>query len=454
MVIRLAWVLIAVIFGAGDRANQIGAPPESAGALEVSTYPGTCVEATEMRLWELRTSPSGTIGAMGRQPAKSVDCHWTVVALPPGTYQADLLAPGGSGGSSEPFVIRADEVTRVVIAPAVVRVEGRVSAGNRPLGAAALAFNPRQRFWGAISTSTDASGRYSVILARPGQYDLVLQGTSAPAGMKRVEVTAGINTIDWIMTGRGNVTVRVSGMRSGLPTTVHVESRRASHNGDIAPGAQPILTKEGLDLDDYDVSATQGALVSRIKSVQLDASHPAIAVDVELVENRSQLIVGGPYGSALRNVRVRAVTPAQFRIRGGSIEPTATGVYPIDHLRPGMYLLIRADDVAATCRTVPLNSTVHAVLEAGRHVEIQLPADMTPAVVRELAALSDVPGSECPVPLAEFAPTVKEPVLPGRPPTFEFSHFPSTSRLGLLRFAFRPRQILVPDRGDVVVERH
>jgi hypothetical protein len=58
------------------------------------------------------------------------------------------------------------------------------------------------------------------------------------------------------------------------------------------------------------------------------------------------------------------------------------------------------------------------------------------------------------VPLAELAPSVKPPIVPGQPPMFEFAHFPSAWRLGLLRFGLPPRQILVPDRGDVVVEPH
>lgn len=118
-----------------------------------------------------------------------------------------------------------------------------------------------------------------------------------------------------------------------------------------------------------------------------------------------------------------------------------------------MHLQIRAEGLVSACRTVPLDGTVHVNLEAGRRVEVRLPRDLPPAVVRELSALSDVPGSDCPVPLADLAPTVTETAPPGQPSTFAFEHFPSTSRLGLLRFPSAPRQILVPDRGDIIIER-
>jgi hypothetical protein len=388
---------------------------------------------------------------------KSVDCRWAIDGLTPGMYQADLILPTGSGGSSELFVVREREITRVMIAPAKVRVAGRVSISGKPLALASIEFNPLGRQWGAITVTTDASGQYSTMLAAPGRYEMLLQGKSAPTAFRNIDASAGLNTFDWAITGGGKISVRVRNVRPELKATVYIESSRASHTGELASGDEPVLTKEGLDFDNYSVSARQGdALVSAFANVVLDASSPAAVVDLELLENRSVLMLTAPDWRPVSKAQVRALSPAHFMMRvNSSIQPTEPGVFPLDGLRPGTYLLIRADGFAPTCRMVPLNSTVYATLEAGRRVEVRLPRDLSPAAVRGLAALTDVPGSDCPVPLVEFAPSVKEPAGSGLPPLFEFLHFPSASRFGLLRLASPlrpPRQILVPDRGDVVVE--
>jgi hypothetical protein len=450
---RLALFVIVALFCVAVADGQTGAPPEPVGALEVSTDPNMCVEPTELRLWKLHIGPSGNISRTGRT-IENVDCRWAIDGLTPGMYQADLIVPTGSGGSSEPFVVRAQDVTYVMIAPANVRVAGRVSIGGKPLANASIEFNTRDRQRGPFTVTTDASGQYSASLAGPGQYQILLTGKSAPTVFRNLDVSAGFNTFDWAITGVGSITVRVRNIRPELKTTVHIESGRASHNGDVAPGDEPVLAKEGLDFDNYSVSAMQGdTLVSTITNVVLDASSPAAAVDLELLENRSVLILTAPDGRPVWKARVRALSPAHFMMRvNSSIQPTEPGVYPLDGLRPGTYLLIRADGYVPACRTVPLNSTVSATLEVGRRVEVRLPRDLTPAAVRELAALSDIPGSDCPVPLAEFATNVKEPVGSGQPPLFEFLHFPSSFRFDLLRLAHPPRRIVVPDQGDVLVE--
>lgn len=454
MTISFIAFVIASALGV-DPAGQAGARSDSGGTLEISTGARECVPSIELRLSELQTNPSGVTGRMGRPPVGSMECQWHIEGLEPGTYQADLLVPGGSAGSSDLFVVRDHEITRVVIVPAAVRVEGGVIVAGKPIASASVEFIPRNRQWGAISTTTGPSGRYSVALARPGLYDLVLQGTTAPTAVKSVDVVAGANAVDWIITAGGRITVRVRGLRPDLPATVRVESRRASHTGDIVPGAEPVLTKEGLEFDEYSVSAVQGdTLVSSIENVRLDVLRPVVTIEVEVGENRSQLIVSDFKGNPVPNTRIRAVVPTQNFVRGSlPIQPALTGVYPLDGLRPGTYLLIRADGLAPACVTVPRSGTVQATLAAGRRVEVQLPRDLTPAVVRELAALTDVPGSDCPVPLAEFSPIPKDLVAPGRPVTYEFGNFPSASRLGLLRFGLPPRRILVPDRGEVLIEQ-
>ena len=392
---------------------------------------------------------------MGTGPIAGIDCRWIIHGLVPGTYQVDLIQPEGSAGSSEPFAVRPNEIARVVIGRPTSRISGRISANGAPLAGVSLEIGPKDRRWGTTSVTTDANGRYAAFLARAGEYEMRLSGKSAPTTYKFVDVAAGSNTVDWALAERGSVSVRVRGIRAGLPTTVRIEARQATHTGELKSGDEPVLTKVGLGFETYSVSATQGdALVSPITNVQLDASHPEATVDVELAENRSSLVLSDPSGNAVRDARVRAVSPPQLFARGNwSLPSKEPGVYSLDGLRPGMYLQIRAAGMAPACRTVPLNGTTYATLEAGRHVDVQLPHDLSPAVVRELAALFDVPGSDCPVPLADFEPRVRQPSGVNQPLSFEFAHFPSASRLGLLRFPLPPRQILVPEVGSVIVER-
>lgn len=458
MSVRMTTFFIAFAIAATPAialAGQASARSGSGGSLEVSTVASECGPSIELRLWEVRTSASGAIGRTGRHLSAATDCRWHIEDLAPGTYQVDLLAPGGSAGSSGDVVVREHETTRVIIAPASVRVEGRVLVAGKPIGSASVDFTPSGGRWGTVEAKTDSGGRYSVILARAGTYRLLLQGTSAPTASKTVDVAAGANTIDWVISAPGRITVHVRGLRANLPVSVLVESRQASHTGEIVPGAEPVLTKEGLEFDEYSVSAVQGnAFVSAIETVRLDASHPAIDLEVEIAENRAQLIVSDFKGNPVSDVRVRAVVPAQSLVRGSyPVQPSQAGIYPLNGLRPGAHLLIRAAGLAAACVLVPRDGTVYATLETGRRVEVRMPNDLTPAVVRELAALTDIPGSECPVPLIEFQPIPKDIGAPGQPVIFEFGNFPSASRLGLLRFGLPPRRIVVPDRGDVLIER-
>jgi len=317
--------LVSLAFVVAAATAVAGQTPASGpvGAIDVSTDQARCAPATDLRLWAVQTAASGAIGRTGRWLGISPDCHWTIGDITPGTYQVDLMLPAGSAGSSALFVVREQETTRVVVAPADTLVAGRVSVSAKPVAGATLEFTPRDRQSGAITGTTGANGRYSVALAHPGQYMIFLRGKSSPTLTKYIDVAAGVNTVDWTIAGGGSV--RVKGIRPVLPTTVHIEARRAPHNGDLAPGDEPVLTKDGLDFDAYSVSAT-----------------------------------------------------------------------PV-------------------CRTVPLNGTIYVELNAGRRVEALWPRDLTPAVIQSaMAALSDVPGSDCPVPLADFSPVNQPPSALGQ----------------------------------------
>jgi hypothetical protein len=118
-----------------------------------------------------------------------------------------------------------------------------------------------------------------------------------------------------------------------------------------------------------------------------------------------------------------------------------------------MYISVQAEGLVPMCRVAPANETVYAQLEIGRRIEVAVPPEFAPAAMRELLALGDIPGSDCPVPLAAFKPQLTTPAESRNRARYEFAHFPSATRFELLRLAMTMGHVQVPDRGEVVLER-
>lgn len=258
-------------------------------------------------------------------------------------------------------------------------------------------------------------------------------------------------TVNTTVTGSGRMTVRVMGANRWSPMTVHIESSRAGTQAVLTPG-ETSLTKQGLAFDTYHVSAIQDeVLVTEIKAVRLDELHPAASVDLEISENRSALILSDPSGRPVRKAFVRPMRPGDphFLRSGLDVRETEPGRYPLDGVRPGIPLLIRTNSFVPICRVVQRHEALLVTLEPGRQIEVQFPRDITIAVARELAALSDVPGSDCPIPLSAFGPEAVTSAV--APLLFRFDHFSSSPRF-VLRRPGMTRQILVADSGPVVVE--
>jgi hypothetical protein len=278
-------------------------------------------------------SASRVVGRLGTLvPIVSrADCQWTVAGLAPGNYEADLLLPTRSGGSSPMFTISRQEITKVTIPPPAVLVDGSISLNGRPLANARLDFLNSDLAAFGTDTTTDADGRYAVTLARSGKYQLLVRARSAASAQKNVELRPGPNTVDLAIAGPGSISVRVKDARPEFPVTVHIEPGRVTNDTELARGGELSFTKEGLDFRTYHVSATEGAdrgvRTSAIKLVTLDSKHPAAAVELEIVENRSSLILVDQSDNPVRNANVRATTPVRL------VGPA----YQVKEARPGMY---------------------------------------------------------------------------------------------------------------------
>jgi hypothetical protein len=252
---------------------------------------------------------------------------------------------------------------------------------------------------------------------------------------------------------QGAITVNVRTAKSDQPVTVYIEWREGSRVPTLPAGERHILTRN-LDFGEYYVSATQGDVhVSTIQRVTISRSQPTATVDLDLAENHSSLLIVDQQWRPVAADRVGPISPAHYLMgRTNLLRETTPGEYSLDNLRPGMFVKIKAQGFVSACVTVPRNDRVVARLETGRRVEIRLPRDMTPAVVRELSALSGIPGSDCPVPLRELDFQLVGEDIRGQPLTYRSDHFSSASRFELRRFPSPPRQIVVPDRGDIIIE--
>ena len=161
-----------------------------------------------------------------------------------------------------------------------------------------------------------------------------------------------------------------------------------------------------------------------------------------------------PSGKCVTGATVRALRPTGPRALrvGVDLKESEAGMYRLDFVRPGTPLLIQSPNFVPTCRIAPRNQMVPVFLETGRTIEVQFPLDITAAVLKELAVLSGVPGAECDIHLSSFLPEAIRQPTANEPALLRIDHFPSSYRLTLQRPGL-VRQILVPDKGAVIVEQ-
>jgi hypothetical protein len=264
---------------------------------------------------------------------------------------------------------------------------------------------------------------------------LVVFSPLAATRLERVQRTS---------TNTGKLNIRISGGRVDTPIIVHAESWHRGRTDTLPPG-ETAISFSNLELGRNYVSATQDGLLSGVVEAILDVSRPEADVRLDLDMNLAELLV--PVGAAT----VRPLRLASLPYRGaGELQPHSTGRYDLSAIQPGTPLLIRAEGFAPACRAVTRNAVDVVQLEPGRQVHVTFPPDVTPSVLTELTALSEVPGSNCLIPLWAFNPTLDRTSSTQRPVTM--THFPSSHRFRLIRSGLPERRIFVPQSGNVIVE--
>jgi len=418
--------------------------PERVGAIRVTTSIVPCL-APELYLSVVDEANPDVRRTVVRLPDDSGTCNWTVGGLVPGLYQVDIVAQTGSAGSRSGVEVHAQGITDVALAPNTF-LSGRVLLNGGPLSMIRLEFIPRGMRSPTVAVLTDEGGRYAVTLSSPGAYVATVKNDSVALANRLVELQTGDNRFDWAING-GSLRVRARGVRQDLPLSILIESRRRGDRDELAPGAEPEVVK-ALEFDTYSVSAVQAdELVSEVTTVVLGPAHPWATVDVDMIENRSDLTVRTTGGLQARNTNVRTMNPADPSRASGRLDESEPGVFSLRGVRPGSHLLIAADDVVPVCRIARSNTSVSARLEAGRSVELQLPPDITRQAI-EVTGVRDSVESECVVPLKAFMPDLVNDPFSGQL-TIRIKHFPSSYRLDLERPGL-VRTIAVPDGGGRV----
>jgi hypothetical protein len=265
---------------------------------------------------------------------------------------------------------------------------------------------------------------------------LVVFSPLAAAHQERVQRTS---------TSTGKLNIRISGARVGTQIVVRAESRHRGRTDTLPPG-ETAVSFNNLELGANYVSATQDGLLSGLVEAILDASRPEADVHLDLDVNHAELLV--PVGDA--TVRPLRLAAPPYHRAGSDLQPHSPGRYDLSAIQPGTPLLIRAEGFAPACRAVTRNAVDVVQLEPGRQVHVTLPPDVTPAVMTELTALSEVPGSNCLIPFWAFNPTLDRTSTTPRLVTM--THFPSSHRFRLIRSGLPERRIFVPQSGNVIVE--
>ena len=380
-------------------------PHEPVGAVAAGVDPSVCVQVTGFSLDRVRQSSgerstARQVESIVRLPGH--DCFPTVAGLAPGRYTARFSSAMGPIGGQD-VTVAAQRTSSAYVGGNGAAVSGQIRLNDQPFAGVTVQFRRGDDFQGdPHEAQTDESGSYSLSVGQPGAYVMTLRsGDALVAGpLKRPTLVAGENTVDWALSG-GTIVIRLPNWDRRTTTYLTLGFRRSS-GADLAISRRvwtigseteyPIRVR-GVPFATYYIRAEQpGGLVSRDVEVTIDKDRPDATAVVELVQNRSTILVRDEAGSPVPGSRVAAV--------GVTVE-VEPGRFSLAQVPTGTTLLVSAPGFVPVCRPVAAEGEDVVTLARGRPVRV--------VFSRPLAGSGGPPGSldgyrgsACPVRLASF----------------------------------------------------
>jgi hypothetical protein len=278
-------------------------------------------------------------------------------------------------------------------------------------------------------------------LDRPGEYRVMLHDESKHE-MRRARVAAGDNTVDFTIKRGGTLRARVLNPQDDGNISVEIRGKDGSKliSSKALNGGAKEAKWAALDFGAYEVFARQGSFASDIKAVVIDEKQSEAAVELTLDENRATLTLRDDAGQPVPEARFYFLIPQPPQV--------SPGVYELRGIAPGSTLRMRATSgvLVPACRVVPRNESMDVVMTTGRAVTLQF-SEPIKSLGDQAGYLTGLAGSDCPVPLTDFAST---PLTPNAPNSSHFliSNFPPDARVTLIDL--RGERVLVPGPDGVV----
>ena len=381
-------------------------------------------------------------------------CRWNVDGLRPGLFRAFLSGPHGSGGRSD-FQVLPQVRQLVKLVPPRAFLSGRLWFNGRPLSDVEITAAGQNALY---TVRANEVGAYELALDEPGRYSLTVRrvGERLLPSSRIVDVKAGSNSDEWRIHA-GSITVRLFGRAPGY-ASVRIRSSSGLYESTLAPGVD-VVTREGLPLGEYRVSATQAEqprpLVSNQTAVvTLTPDAISVLVDLRLIAHSATLRLRDAHGQPLAGARLSA---GRELLRVPSFQPqvvsvgAAAGEYSLAGFPPGTELLVEAGpSFSPLCRTVTIDNEISLRVPRGVERELEFTQPGITALSPQIGHLLGVHNSDCPVPLSSFTARLL-PASGGRS-RFLIQNFPPQEKILWETFVptHRRVEILVPDVGRIL----